>query len=73
MPGWLTTFKAGRGKIAMPGYEINEGSDGSITLDVETGAIVHESYDLIAERSRCSFRIDHVDVIQPARIDSQRE
>lgn len=36
--------------VAMPGYENNDGGGGSITLDIETAAITHESYDLIVER-----------------------
>ena len=36
--------------MAMPGYEINDGGGGSITLNVEKGTIVHESYALIVER-----------------------
>jgi len=36
--------------VASPGYENNDGGGGSITLNVETGTIVHESYDLVVER-----------------------
>ena len=36
--------------VAMPGYEINDGGGRSIALDVETGAIAHEAYDLMVER-----------------------
>ena len=36
--------------MATPGYQNNGGGGGTITLDVETCSIVHQSYNLVVER-----------------------
>ncbi len=37
--------------VAPAGYQDNEGGGGEFRLDVETGAITHEAYYLVVERS----------------------